>query len=48
MNKTKGKRVLNLPRAPLPRQTGGYHRPDRGRGSYNRQQAKLALKRGVE
>ena len=43
----KQKRV-KLPRAPLPRQTGGAHRPIKGRGAYNRQQAKLALKRGDE
>lgn len=36
---------LNLPRAPLLRQTGGYHRPDKGRGSYNRQKEKLQFKK---
>ena len=42
----KMKRDLHLPRAPLPRQTGGYHRPKKGRGSYNRQFEKLAIKGG--
>ena len=39
------KKKLNLPRAPLPRQTGGYHKPAKGRGSYDRQAAKLNLRR---
>jgi hypothetical protein len=43
MKKQKGK--INLPRVPLPRQKGGAHRPGKGRGSYNRQQAKLALRK---
>ncbi|MEK7227328.1 MAG: hypothetical protein AAB641_00320 [Patescibacteria group bacterium] len=42
------KKFLSLPRAPLPRQTGGYHRPAKGRGSYNRQSEKLAVKKENE
>ncbi len=42
------KHGFNLPRVPLPRQTGGYHRPGKGRVSYNRQSAKLAIKKGGE
>ena len=44
MEMKKTKRNLHLPRVPLLRQTGGYHRPQKGRGSYNRQREKLALK----
>ncbi|GEM_PF-5189164 len=36
-----------LPRAPLPRQTGGHHKPAKGRGSYNRQLDKLAIHKEV-
>jgi hypothetical protein len=32
-------------RVPLPRQTGGYHKPGKGRGAYNRAQAKQQLKK---
>lgn len=39
-------RKPKLPRAPLPRQTGGAHRAGKGRGAYNRQQENLAVRRG--
>ncbi|MDO8565034.1 MAG: hypothetical protein Q7R67_00175 [bacterium] len=42
------KKILRLPRAPLPRQTGGYHSPDKGRGAYNRQHEKLATKKETQ
>ena len=44
--KLKGKKSLNLPRVHLPQQTGGHHGAGRGPGSYNRQKAKLALRKG--
>jgi hypothetical protein len=36
-----------LPRVSLPRQTGGAHRPKKGRGSYCRQESKVSLKKEV-
>lgn len=43
--KQKAKRKKISIRIPLPRQTGGYHTPDKGRGSYNRKKEKLAIKK---
>ena len=38
------KKKLNLPRAPLPRQTGGAHQADKG-GKYRRSQEKQNARR---
>lgn len=40
------KKKKSFPRVPLPRQTGGFHRSKKGRGSYNRQHEKLAFRKG--
>lgn len=39
------KKRNRLPRAPLPRQTGGYHKPGKGRGSYDRKTEKQKVHR---
>lgn len=39
------RKLLNLPRAPLLRQKGGAHRPDKGRGSYDRRQERIRLQK---
>ncbi|MBX4204837.1 MAG: hypothetical protein KW788_01450 [Candidatus Doudnabacteria bacterium] len=38
-------RKPKLPRVPLPRQTGGFHRPDKGRGAYKRSEEKQKWKK---
>jgi hypothetical protein len=36
---------LRLPRAPLPRQTGGFHRPGKGKGVHDRRETKAKLRK---
>ncbi len=46
MKKNKDDRLPQLPRAPMPRQTGGYHRPLKG-GRYNRNREKEETRRTI-
>ena len=43
----KKKKKLNLPRAPLPRQTGGAHVADKG-GSYDRNRSRRETRQEVK
>ena len=44
----KKKRKIKLPRVPLPRQTGGAHKPKKGKGVSDRRNVRVQLRKQME